>query len=218
MKDQSFARSRKILHAVNNWEETMARKTNEGDQTGLKQDRFRHSAFEIDNKEIPQSIEGSGQASINTLGSKGAENRGRRGDQLRTHRFNLDSPFENGRLTNWGNRQGWDRYYSEKSFRHGRHGGGIIGNDEIDHTGHGPKGYKRQDSAIYEDVCETLTLSPDIDASSIEVEVIDGCVFLRGNVINRFTKRVAEFEIENISGVKDVQNLLMITSTENQRS
>ncbi len=188
----------------------MGRKTNDGDLTGFKQDRFRNSSFESDNDDTSQPIEEVSRATPNTLGGKGAENRGRRGDQPRNHRFNNDTPFENGRLTNWGHRHDWDKYYSQKSFRPGRHGGGIIDADETDHTGSGPKGYKRMDENIYEDVCDTLQLSPAVDASDIEVEVIDGLVFLRGTVDSRRTKRVTELEIENISGVKDVQNLLTI--------
>jgi len=188
----------------------MTRKTNEGNLTGLKQDRFRHSSFELDTSDDIRPVGGVSRATLNTLGGISAENRGRRGDQPRNHRFNNDTPFENGRLTNWGRRQGWDKYFTQKSFRPGRQGGAIIGPDETDHTGAGPKGYKRQDSAIYEDVCQKLSLSPYVDASEIEVEVKDGCVYLRGTVESRPTKRMAELEIENISGVKDVQNLLTI--------
>lgn len=186
----------------------MGRKSNDGNNTGIKQDRFRHSAFEEDAYDDVRPIEGVSRATINTLGGKTAENRGRRGDQPRNHRFNNDTPFENGRLTNWGNRRGWDQYFYDKSFRYGRQGGAIIGQDENDHTGHGPKGYKRPDDIIHEDVCETLKLSPHVDASGIQVEVKNGCVYLRGNVEGRPAKRIAEWEIENIPGVNDVQNLL----------
>jgi hypothetical protein len=193
----------------------MGRRMNEGRSTGLKQDRFRHSDFEYENDDNTDYPQGVSRTSINTLGNIGAENRGRRGDQLRNHRFNDDTPFENGRLTNWGNRHGWDEHFSRKSFRAGRQGGAIIGQDETDHSGRGPKGYRRLDEKIYEDVCQTLSLSPDVDASNIEVEVKDGCVFLRGTVPARAIKRMAEWEIENISGVEDVQNLLTIGPGEN---
>lgn len=150
----------------------------------------------------------------NTLGGITAENRGRRGN-YHTHKFNYDSPFENGRLTNWGNRKGWDEYFEGKIFRAGKPGGGLIGpDDEKNHTGRGPRGYQRADNSIYEDVCETLSLSRDVDASDIEVEVKDGCIYLKGSVDSRNTKRMAELEIENISGVRDVQNLLTIRREE----
>ncbi len=170
---------------------------------------------ENDQQDNPVFSQGASRASLNTLGNVGAENRGRRGDQLRNHRFNDDTPFENGRLTNWGNRKGWDEIFRRKTFRPGRQGGAVLGPDETDHSGRGPKGYQRRDENIYEDVCQTLKLSPDVDASNLEVEVKDGNVFLRGTVPTRAIKRMAELEIENISGVKDVQNLLTIGPGEN---
>lgn len=189
----------------------MGRRINEGDVTGMKQDRFRHSRYEMEPRD--RSNEGVSRANMNTLGGPSAENRGRRGDTPR--RFNQDSPFENGRISkNWSRRQGWDDYYTEKSFRPGRHGGGIINNDENDHSGRGPKGYKRSDENIFDDVCETLSLSPAVDASDIEVEVKDGIVFLKGSVADRETKRLSEYIIESIPGVDDVQNLLTFSRGE----
>lgn len=76
--------------------------------------------------------------------------------------------------------------------------------------GKGPKGYKRSDERIHEDVCEVLARHPGIDASEIEVQVQDGHVFLRGEVDSRFTKRRAEDVIDHISGVHDVRNELTV--------
>lgn len=74
--------------------------------------------------------------------------------------------------------------------------------------GKGPKGYQRSDTSIYEDVCEALYESYDVDATNIEVKVNNGCVHLSGEVDNREMKRLAEDAVENISGVVDVENLL----------
>jgi hypothetical protein len=76
--------------------------------------------------------------------------------------------------------------------------------------GKGPKGYKRADDRIHEDVCEVLARHPGIDASEIEVQVKDGHVFLKGEVDSRFTKRRAEEVIDHISGVHDVRNELTV--------
>lgn len=76
--------------------------------------------------------------------------------------------------------------------------------------GKGPKGYKRSDERIQEEVHEALTWNRDIDASDIEVEVKEGEVSLTGNVADRRMKRLAEELIEDISGVKDVSNQLKI--------
>jgi hypothetical protein len=76
------------------------------------------------------------------------------------------------------------------------------------HYGKGPKGFRRSDERIKEDVCQALFDSYDVDASNIEVEVKDACVYLKGEVDDRMTKRMAEDTVENLKGVKDVQNML----------
>lgn len=76
------------------------------------------------------------------------------------------------------------------------------------HRGKGPKGYKRPDERIYEDVCEAITAHPEIDASEMQVEVKDGVVFFTGSVESRLVKKMAEDLIEHISGVRDVRNEL----------
>lgn len=72
--------------------------------------------------------------------------------------------------------------------------------------GVGPKNYKRPDERIYEEICEVLTLDPDIDATEVEVDVKDGVVTLKGFVETKTLKRYAESAIEHIYGVKDIHN------------
>jgi osmotically-inducible protein OsmY len=84
-----------------------------------------------------------------------------------------------------------------------------------DFTGKGPRGYARTDAVLYEEVCEALYRSPHVDASDIEVEVKDGCVFLSGTVESRETKKMAEIEIDSLSGIKDVQNKLQVSRKPN---
>jgi hypothetical protein len=76
--------------------------------------------------------------------------------------------------------------------------------------GRGPKGYRRSDERIREDVCECLTADEHIDASHIDVTVSDCEVTLSGTVSSREAKRRAEELIERISGVKDVSNSLRV--------
>lgn len=73
-------------------------------------------------------------------------------------------------------------------------------------SGRGPKGYKRSDERILEDVSEALFMSPDVDPSHIEVFVEDGVVTLKGTVERRSFKKAAELVVEKVSGVKDVFN------------
>ena len=78
------------------------------------------------------------------------------------------------------------------------------------HTGRGPKGYRRSDERIREDVCERLTQHGVIDAGDVEVEVSGGEVTLRGRVDSRRTKRLAEDVAEAVAGVWDVHNQLRV--------
>ncbi|WP_245435603.1 BON domain-containing protein [Microvirga calopogonii] len=88
----------------------------------------------------------------------------------------------------------------------GREGGRSSGG----HRGRGPKGYKRSDERIHEDVCERLTQDPFIDASNIEVLVREGEVTLNGTVSSRGLKRRAEDLAELASGITHVQNNLRV--------
>jgi len=77
--------------------------------------------------------------------------------------------------------------------------------------GRGPKGYKRSDDRIREELCDRMTDDPVLDASEIEVEVTEGEVTLSGSVASRDQKRRAEDIAETIGGVKDVTNQLRVT-------
>ena len=108
--------------------------------------------------------------------------------------------------------------YNEPGY--GRYGGyrGNSGfaNLEADeeyrpsYRGRGPKGYKRSDERIREDVCERLWYDHDVDASDIEVNVNEATVVLSGSVHDRYAKRRAEDIAESVSGVRDVQNQIRI--------
>ena len=78
------------------------------------------------------------------------------------------------------------------------------------HRGKGPRGYKRSDERIREDINDRLTDYSHLDASDIEVTVTDGAVVLTGLVENRWAKRYAEEIVDSVSGVKDVQNNLRV--------
>jgi len=82
------------------------------------------------------------------------------------------------------------------------------------YAGRGPKGYRRSDERIYEEVCERLTEHPSIDASDIEVAVHDGDITLTGTVESRAVKHLTESMVETVPGVKEVHNQLRVTSPE----
>jgi osmotically-inducible protein OsmY len=78
------------------------------------------------------------------------------------------------------------------------------------HAGRGPRGYKRSDERILDDVNDRLMRHGDIDATDIEASARDGEVTLSGTVPDRWTKRMAEDVVEDVSGVQNVINLLRV--------
>jgi osmotically-inducible protein OsmY len=108
-----------------------------------------------------------------------------------------------------GDRGFWDRASDEVSS--------WFGDDEArrrrerdEHRGRGPKGYTRSDERIREDVNDRLTDDGWLDASDIEVQVSSAEVTLTGQVNSREEKRRAEDIVEDVSGVKHVQNNLRV--------
>lgn len=190
----------------------MSRRANDGDESGYKLDRFRNSRFEQDSRKESNENYNKGvtRRTFNTISGKFNDNRGRRSDEMGPRSKWDGSPFEDGEIYNWNKRKGWDEYYQSYDRGNRNRGGALIGSDQsnIGQRGRGPRGYKRSDDSIYEDVCDMLSRSSDVDATEIEVSVKEGIVYLNGTVPDRDTKKMAELEIENISGVIDVQNLL----------
>lgn len=72
-----------------------------------------------------------------------------------------------------------------------------------------PRGYERSDERLRELVCEHLT-DADVDASDIEVKVNQGTVTLEGSVSARWMKHAAEDIVDDLGGVKDIQNQLRV--------
>ncbi|MDB4938242.1 MAG: hypothetical protein JWP87_5214 [Labilithrix sp.] len=103
----------------------------------------------------------------------------------------------------------WGRVKHEAS----RVVGAITGHP---HQHKGPKGWRRADDAIREDVCEALAYHHELDASDIEVEVKDAEVTLKGTVRDRASKRTAEFLAEHVRGVRDVHNRLTIRKDDDE--
>jgi hypothetical protein len=97
----------------------------------------------------------------------------------------------------------------------GSYGGGMGNYGERGRfTGRGPKGWRRSDDRIRDDINERLTDHPDVDASEIEVKVSNAEVTLTGTVDDRHAKRLAEDIAESISGVHDVHNQIRVQQRE----
>jgi hypothetical protein len=77
-------------------------------------------------------------------------------------------------------------------------------------AGRGPKGYRRSDDSIREEINERLTDAFDVDPHDVEVAVEKGEVTLRGTVTSRYAKRRVEHIADQVRGVEDVHNELRI--------
>jgi osmotically-inducible protein OsmY len=119
---------------------------------------------------------------------------------------------ERGRYGSPGDRGWWDRASDEVAS--------WFGDEEAERRrrmdeqreqfrGRGPKGYRRSDERIKEDVNDRLS-DGYLDASEIEVNVQNAEVTLTGTVNSRRDKRLAEDLAESVSGVTNVENRLRV--------
>lgn len=86
----------------------------------------------------------------------------------------------------------------------------YLQRQERNFSGMGPKGYRRSDQCIEEEVCNTLMRDKNINASDIEVHVENGIVHLLGTVNSRSARFDAEMAVDGIPGVEDIQNDLKV--------
>lgn len=87
-------------------------------------------------------------------------------------------------------------------------GGVQFGTRRQSFAGRGPRGYRRSDERIREDVCDLLTEAHDVDATELDVTVADAVVTLTGTVDDRAARRRAEDLALTVPGVLDVHNRL----------
>jgi hypothetical protein len=85
-----------------------------------------------------------------------------------------------------------------------------FGSPRESFSGRGPRGYRRSDERVREDVCDALTEARELDATDIDVTVRDGVVTLAGEVDSRAARRRAEDIAAEMSGVVDVMNQLRV--------
>ena len=99
-------------------------------------------------------------------------------------------------------------YESEPMQDHSETYANYAGSSYI---GKGPKGYKRSDDRLREEVCETLAQHPEIDASEVEVSVEESTVLLTGSVPERRMKYLDEAAIEKVWGIEDIVNQIKVS-------
>ncbi len=121
--------------------------------------------------------------------------------------FEADDSLQEARDVNSQSHRTFDHQSDDQHYRNAN----KI--EDGSHSGKGPKGYRRSDERINEDVCESLSRNSEIDASEIDVSVAQGIVTLDGTVESRHIKRLAENIINDLSGVVDINNNLRIDTT-----
>ena len=89
-------------------------------------------------------------------------------------------------------------------------GMGFQRGDPVRRYAPGPKGYKRSDERIKEDVSDRISQMNMVDASDVEVAVKAGEVTLTGSVPSRIMKWQLENMIDTVAGVTEVHNQLRI--------
>jgi osmotically-inducible protein OsmY len=118
------------------------------------------------------------------------------------------------RSYNDGDRDWWDRATDEVSSwfgdRDAERRRRMDKQQDTTHRGRGPKGYKRSDERIREDINDRLSDDHYVDASDVDVKVEGGDVILSGTVESRAAKRRAEDIVEAISGVSNVENRIRV--------
>jgi hypothetical protein len=145
---------------------------------------------------------------------------GREGYAERDYRYAGETAL--GR-PDWGNRQGSyedrDRFWRDRGSTEPRsrtvYSGPVHWRDDSTHmnyAGMGPRGYRRSDQRMLEDVCDRLTDDAGVNASDIEVKCHEGVVTLTGSVQSREEKRRAEDIAESITGIHDVHNNLRVST------
>jgi len=123
-----------------------------------------------------------------------------------------------GEGQSWENREREEGWFGERdqSSSIGQQMRSMVG--KVKRAFKGPKGYKRSDERIREDVCDRLSQLDEIDPSDIEVSVQGGEVTLTGTVPSRHMKYIAEESADEVSGVDDVHNQLRVKREEQQPS
>jgi osmotically-inducible protein OsmY len=151
----------------------------------------------------------------------GERNQGGRGEQRGD--FRGGSGGDRGRSYGAGQTYGsvergypGDPAYRGADFGEGRGGGASMRQQ----TGRrvGPKGYQRSDERIQEDVCERLAHSDRVDVQEVTVDVKAGVVNLGGTVHDRREKYAIETIVDDVFGVKEVQNSIRVQRDNGERT
>jgi osmotically-inducible protein OsmY len=116
-----------------------------------------------------------------------------------------------GGQSGYGGSSGQQWYGSgQAGYGSGQYGssGGQYQRERRDRIARPPRGYKRSDERIREDVCEAIVRAWDLDAGDVDVQVQGTEVTLSGVVEDRHDKRRIEDIAQDVPGVSEVNNQL----------
>jgi osmotically-inducible protein OsmY len=77
----------------------------------------------------------------------------------------------------------------------------------------GPKGFKRSDERLKDDIAERLMYQNDIDVSDVSLDVKDSKVTLEGTVPERWMRFAIDDLAESVIGVESVENNVRVRRT-----
>jgi osmotically-inducible protein OsmY len=136
------------------------------------------------------------------------------GEQERAQRYRIMDAMEDDRRarTQYALRSSGYGMSSEEDYRR------RLAEQAGRHRGRGPRGYRRSDERVGEDLHERLTDDPALDATEVQVQVTQGEVVLTGTVESRAARRRAEDIAENVFGVEHVTNNLRVRQPSTDRA
>jgi osmotically-inducible protein OsmY len=174
--------------------------------------RFGQGRYASEQTRFGQSGYGQGNYSqgIYSQGGYGSGGYGQRGEYGQGQGSYGQSGYGRGGSARGEYDSRFDARFDQGSFDQGRYQESQRSYGQGQRFGQAPKGYKRSDERIREDVCDALMRRPDLDASDCEIQVKDGEVTLTGSVSRRDAKFAMEQMCEHVPGVKDVTNNLRV--------
>jgi osmotically-inducible protein OsmY len=182
-------------------------------------ERYEQDWDELDNTGATRRAENYYETRGRSYGQR-YDRRASREDPSRGERYGRLNDPSFSRSSEWGygpsseQRGWWDKASDEVSS--------WFGDEEAErrrlidrrrggsYRGRGPKGYRRSDERIKEDVNDRLTDNEWLDATDIDVQVSNCDVVLSGTVHDRYSKRLAEEIADEVSGVRNVENRIRV--------
>lgn len=153
----------------------------------------------------PSGYEDTSRYIVDSFASPGS-----RSESLRRSGLSQGSRDSSARYPGSDYARSRDHEHENESFGHQLREAGQRIARSVKRAFRGPKGYKRSDERIREDISDRLGENEYLDVSEVEVSVSNGEVTLIGVVHSRQEKFLVEEIADDVSGVHDVHNQLRL--------